>query len=169
MQKINQSTEARHIPVWFRNGKVILDPDSPLRRVLLVGNGSLFDNGIFDLLKYRPNLTITHTRHQDDISTVKEVIRYRPDVVVLVVSRFMNSEYIVDRLMLVNTFKLRLIVLSLDSIEIEIYERGDSQDEIKSTSIPIRNMDDFLLSISKSLEDAATFHYQPGTSAGREH
>jgi hypothetical protein len=160
MRKINRATAASSrpfelgaVPVWQKDAKENLASASQIRQVLLLGNGSLFDDGMIDLLKDQPNLRITHSRYRDDVSIVKDVVRYRPNVVVLILSRFMDPEYIVGRLLSVEAFHLRLVLLSLEKIEIEIYERGDTENEIKSTKINALKVDDFLLAVHPNRDD----------------
>jgi hypothetical protein len=160
MGKTNRSAEAGSrpfesgsVPAWLRDGKLNHYSASRTRQVLMVGNGSLFDEGLIDLLKNRPNLRVTHAHYRDEVSIVEAVVRHQPDVVVLILSRFMDPEYIVGRLLSVEAFHLRLVLLSLETIEIEIYERGDTENEIKSTKITALKADDFLLAVHPSQDD----------------
>lgn len=166
MEKMNSSvndahmiSEPGHVHTFLRDGKSDPYPVSPKRQALLVGNETLFENGVNDLLHYRANMSVTHVQYQDDSSILRDVVRHRPDVVVLILSRAMNLEYIVGLLMSVQQIsRLRLVLLSLDTIEIEIYERGEGTDDVKSTNIMAANVDDFLRAVNKNWSETSYSH-----------
>jgi hypothetical protein len=107
-----------------------------------------------ELLSYQSGLSIKHAKYRDDFSILKDVVEHKPDVVVLISSPTMNLDYIVGILMSVQVAHLRLIILSLNTIKIEIYERGNAVDEIRSTNLSTLNVDDFLLALYATGSDA---------------
>ena len=154
MSKINRPAddlqwafESGYIPALFGDGKMKLYSAARARQVLLIGSGSLFDNGVMELLSYQPGLSIKHAKYRDDFSILKDVVEHKPDVVVLISSPAMNLDYIVGILMSVQVAHLRLVILSLETIKIEIYEKGSALDEIRSTNVSTLNVDDFLLAL----------------------
>lgn len=155
MRKTNRSSEAVSWP--FESGgqkaaKRNLASASPVRQVLLLGNGSLFDEGLIDLLKNRPNLRVTHAHYWDEVSMVEAVVRHQPEVVVLILSKFMNPKNIVGRLRSAAAFHLQLVLLSLETIEIQIYEWGGTEAEVKSTKLTALKVEDFLVAINPTRE-----------------
>ncbi len=63
-------------------------------RMLIVGNGSLFDEGLERLLSGRPGLEISRTTYTDDTAFLYEFLRQLPEVVIL----FEGSPLTVSRL-----------------------------------------------------------------------
>lgn len=83
---------------------------------------------------------------------VEAVVRHQPEVVVLILSKFMNPKNIVGRLMSAAAFRLQLVLLSLETIEIQIYEWGGTEAEVKSTKLTALKVEDFLEAINPTRE-----------------
>ncbi len=152
MSKINCSTQ--YLQWTYKSGHVpsLFGSVSQTRQVLLIGTGNAFADGIANLLSHQPGLNIRYAIYRDDVSILKNVVQNQPDVVVLLVSRSMNVKTIVSMLMSVRTTPhLRILVLSLDTSQIQIYEKGILVEGIKSTNIFPVKVNDFLLLIDKRL------------------
>jgi hypothetical protein len=91
--------ESGHIPVLFGDGNLKFNPATQKRQVLLIGDGFLYDEGIWNLLNYQPSLNTRHANYNNDASILKDVVLFQPDVVVLIASSLMNLDYIVGMLM----------------------------------------------------------------------
>lgn len=156
MNKTNFSTQNlnRHpesLSQVFVYEKIKLNSASPTRHVLLIGNENAFADGIMNLLSLQNNLVINKEFYRDEASTLRDVVLQQPDVVVLISNRSMNIEDIVD--MLMSTYRaaqLRLVIISLETVEIKIFEREGMVGGIKSTNILPAGLDDFLLIMNKN-------------------
>jgi hypothetical protein len=147
------------VPSLFGDKKIKLALPPQTRRVLVIGNGNVFDDGIMDLLGFQPDLRLIHATYLSDAFILVEVIQHRPDVMVLISSRSMNLDFIVNNLLSDQVTRLRLVILSLEMVQIQIYEKEDAHGAIKSTRIlPIR-ADDFLQVVNKGWHDMAPIQH----------
>lgn len=145
--------ESEQIPSLFKDGKYRLFSPSQTKRVLVIGDGSLFDDGIIYLLNYQPNLILTHAKYQDDVSILHAVEQNQADILILAWVGPMNLKYILGMLMSVQTSaQIRLVVLRLETNQIEIYERDNSTNVINTKHITVVKAEDFLFALSNKLE-----------------
>ena len=125
-------------------------------QVFLIGSGNAFADGIVNLLRFQSNLSVRHAIYQDDAAILHEVMQNKPDVLVLILSGAMKLETIVPMLMAISDLVyLRLVVMSLDTPQIRVYEMGTSVHELKSTYITPAKLDDFLLVLDKNWQPLA--------------
>lgn len=166
MNKIYRSTQNfnwkpgfRHLSTSSGTGKKKINPFPRPRQVLLIGNGNAFAEGIMNFLNHQLNLQAWFEEYQDDISILRKVARYQPDVVALVTSHAMNLETILGLLMSIHaSTHLRLILLSLESNKVEIYETESTVKTVKSININLRDVDDFLTIIDKGWNVISGYH-----------
>lgn len=95
-----------------------------MRRVLIVGNGSLFDEGLSHLLLERASLEVTRITFKSAADFLQHFLRLRPEVVVL----FQGGPLGVSRVfeLLKDTpdiAALRLITVMAESSTVELYQR----------------------------------------------
>ena len=152
-ENFEPNLDSASLSALFGLGKMKFMPGSRASRVLLVGNGDAFSDGVAVLLARRSDLFIKQTVYLDNLSILKDVMQSQPDVVVLITSRAMNIEVILGMLMSTQTVSnLRLVILSLNSSAIEIYQANDTLREVKSANIIPTRVDDFLELINKGAD-----------------
>jgi hypothetical protein len=96
----------------------------PVNRVLIVGNGSLFDEGLKSLLLNRTRLEVSSTTYIDESVFLQQFLDERPEVIVL----FEGSPLTVSRILeLVRDIPdlaiLRIITVLANTSAVELYER----------------------------------------------
>jgi hypothetical protein len=164
MSKTNRTTQFLdlHLGSNFHSAmlgyeKAPLISTSKKQQVLVIGNNNAFADGIIHLLRHQSNLNTSYAKYLDEVCMLRDVTQDRPDVVVLVLSRAMNLEIIVGLLMSTRALAhLRLIILSMDTNKIEIYEMENTANEVKSTNINMVEVNDFLAAINKNWKGIAT-------------
>ena len=104
----------------------MLDSNST-QRVLIVGNGSLFDHGIANMLTYEPNLLVLHAIYSDEIPFPNVIKRAQPDVILLCESDGLDTEEILTSVSTEpSLLGMWIIVINLNNLEIDAYERSGS-------------------------------------------
>ena len=91
-------------------------------RVFIVGDGSLFDEGITHLLTHGTNLLVSHATYSDDLAFLNIIESDRPDVILVNESGSLGTKRILD-LVLPHpiVMGLRIVVVRLRNNEIDVY------------------------------------------------
>ena len=101
-------------------------PDSNLtqKRVVIVGDGSLFDVGITKLLTQRTNLLVSHTIFFDDIAFLNAIKRDQPNMILMCESVSLEPEDVIASISIDPiVIGLCIFVVRLSSPIIDVYER----------------------------------------------
>jgi len=101
-------------------------PDSNLtqQRVVIVGEGSLFDDGITQLLTQRTNLLISHTIFSDKVAFLNIIKRDQPNVILMCESDALDTEQVIDSISIDPiVIGLCIFVVHLGNSVIDVYER----------------------------------------------
>ncbi len=96
----------------------------PVNRVLIVGDGSLFDEGLNSLLLNRTCLEVSRITYVDESIFLEQFLYERPEVIVL----FEGSPLTVNRILelvkdIPDLAALRIITVLADTSAVELYER----------------------------------------------
>ena len=101
------------------------------QRVFIVGDGSLFDEGIMQLLTHGTNLFVSHTIYSDDLTFLNINEWDRPDVILINepgslnverILKFISSHPIVKELLII---VVRLWNSVIDIYEMSIFDAGN--------------------------------------------
>lgn len=101
----------------------MLYPNLPTRRICIVGDASLFDEGLSHLLNFETSLQISGSEYNDDDSFLEDIIQSQPDVIVLTDSEAINAKHI--RELLFSTLSLTalyVIIIRLSNNIVDVYE-----------------------------------------------
>lgn len=99
-------------------------------RVLIVSNKGLMGAGLQRLLAVEPSLVVTNCLPGSEASLISAIWRFLPDIVVLVSTEAVSPARILD--LLPDYGRLRIILVSLTSNTIEVYNRQQIQVENES-------------------------------------
>lgn len=132
-------------------------PDSylPQQRVVIVGDGSLFDDGLTKLLAQRTNLLISHTIFSDQVAFLNIIKRDQPSVILMCESHWLGTEQVIDSILIDPVLiGLCIFVVHLGNPMIDIYERstlkaGRLSD--RPRSIIVRTTNDFIDILSENI------------------
>jgi hypothetical protein len=94
-------------------------------RVLVVGDGALFESGVTSILSQRSNALIHETEYIDDLALINEIESIRP----VVVMRVTESNHMVDLIFSTPALVglvLRIIMLRYYDTTIDIFDRAPS-------------------------------------------
>ena len=117
MAELTDPTEPMDTPSWSRKNK-------PRRRVLVVGFGSLLEQGVQSLLAKEPEVQVWEVKYTDDVAFVLDVLQTRPDVILFHETGALDSDRIFDLLRAVPTLEtLRVIILRSSNSDIDLYEK----------------------------------------------
>lgn len=95
----------------------------PSRRVFIVGDNSLFDEGISHLLTFETNLQISDSEYNDDSSFLENIMQNQPDVIVLTESASIDSAHILELLFSTPSLTaLYVIIIRLSNNMVDVYE-----------------------------------------------
>ena len=102
----------------------MLDSNSTPSDVLIIGEGSLFDEGITALLQRSTNLAVSHVVYSTEPALMNVVQRAAPDVILVCQSGSLNTKQIVDSIS-INPLMLGLciFVVRLSSPIVDIYQQ----------------------------------------------
>ncbi len=94
------------------------------RRVLIVGTGSLFEQGVESLLAREANVQVSEIVHAREETFIQDVLRVQPDVIVFHEMGSFNSDRIFELLKaLPEMDTLRVIILRSANAAIDLYEK----------------------------------------------
>ena len=100
-------------------------PDSnlPQPRVVIVGDGSLFDDGITQLLAEKTNLLVSHTIFSNDVAFLNTIKRDQPNVILVCESGSLDTAQVIDSISIDPIMLgLCIFVIRLSSPVIDVYE-----------------------------------------------
>jgi DNA-binding NarL/FixJ family response regulator len=93
------------------------------RRVFIVGNDSLFEEGITKLLAYGTDLSVSGMKYTDDQSLLNAVAQHRPDVIVVNESMPFDAAHILGLIFSAPTITaLYVIIIRLGSNMVDVHE-----------------------------------------------
>jgi DNA-binding NarL/FixJ family response regulator len=100
---------------------------------LIVGIGSLLEQGVESLLTQEPNVQVWNVNHEDEGTFVQDVLGARPDVILFHELGALDSDRIFDLLRALPMETVRVIILRSSSAAVDLYERrrvkaADSRD-----------------------------------------
>lgn len=94
------------------------------QRISVVGEGSLFDEGVAHLLTHKTDLLVSRAIYSDDLAFLEIIKRDRPDVMLVCESGLLDTVRI---LILVLSppivMRLRIVIVQLASNVIDVYAR----------------------------------------------
>lgn len=94
------------------------------RRVMIVGSGSLLDEGVERLLRSRESIQVSGIVYSDDTSFLQDVSDMRPDVILLNEAGPLDSLRILELLKNIPTLaSLRVVKVRTEDNTIDLYER----------------------------------------------
>ena len=94
------------------------------RRVLMVGIGSLLEEGVVSLLAQEQDVLVWNINYADEGTFVQDVLSTRPDVIVFHEAGVLDSDRIFDLLRAIPTLEtLRVIILRSSSTAMDLYEK----------------------------------------------
>ena len=96
----------------------------PSRRVLLIGDSSLLKEGVASLLMAELNLEVSDVTYTDDTTFVQDILRVRPEVVVLKETPALDLARFFQLLRDVPFEEaLRVIVVHVEDKALDVYEK----------------------------------------------
>lgn len=102
----------------------MLDSTLIQKQVFIVGDGSLFDEGLARLLTRAASLTVSHVVYSDEIAFLNSIKRHQPEAILLCESGTLDTEQILDAIstdpLLIG---LCILVVRLSDPVIDIYKR----------------------------------------------
>ena len=127
----------------------MLQSNSTQKRVFIVGNDSLFDEGVMQLLTQQTNFLVSRAKFSDDDTAfLKTIKRDCPDVVLVCESDSLDVARILDLLSLHLTMLiLFVIVIRLYNTAIDVYEKPNiiaGKMNYLSQQIMVTTIDDLL-------------------------
>jgi DNA-binding NarL/FixJ family response regulator len=91
---------------------------------MMVGIGSVLEEGVKSMLAQEPDVEVWDVEHTHVETFVEDVLRKRPDVIVFHEAGALDSDRIFDLLRAVPTPEtLRVVILRSSSTAIDLYER----------------------------------------------
>ena len=111
----------------------MLDSISIQQRIFIVGDGSLFDEGLTELVSYGTTLRVSHVVYSNEIAFLNMIKRDQPDMVLLCESSALDTEQILESISInVLMIGLCIFVVHLGNNTIDAYERLDAIAETQS-------------------------------------
>ncbi len=102
----------------------LMRKDNPSRRVLMVGIGSLLEEGVKRLLAQEQDVQVWDVTYANEDTFVQDVLRTRPDVILFHEAGALDSGRIFDLLRAIPTLEtLRVIILRSSSAAMDLYEK----------------------------------------------
>ncbi len=94
------------------------------QRVFIVGNGSLFDDGVTRLLAHKTNLSVSRVTYFNDLAFLDDFKSDLPDVILICESGSLEAAHIFDLVSSHSTVTgFRIVVIRLHNNVIDIYAR----------------------------------------------
>jgi len=95
----------------------------PSRRVFIVGDNTLFEEGITKLLAYGTDLSVTGKKYTDDPAFLDAIAQNQPDVILLNESTAFDSAHILELLLSTPLLTaLYIIIIRLSNNTVDVYE-----------------------------------------------
>jgi DNA-binding NarL/FixJ family response regulator len=107
----------------------------PSRRVSIVGDNSLFEEGIAQLLAFGADLAVSNTKYTDDPAFLDAIAQIRPDVILLNESTICDSAHILELLFSIQSFTaLSVIMVRLDNNVVDVYDVFEMPKQVTVTN-----------------------------------
>jgi DNA-binding NarL/FixJ family response regulator len=102
---------------------VMLNSNLSTKRVFIVGDGSLFEEGITHLLTLGTDILVSGAKYTNDLALLDAVSQSQPDVILLNESTYINPTHILDLLFATPSLTaLCIIIVRLGNSMIDVYE-----------------------------------------------
>ena len=95
----------------------------PFRRMLIVGNGSLFDEGLEKLLSSEHGLEVSRITYTDDAEFLQQFLRTLPEVVVLFEGGSLTVSQLFELVKDVPIPNLQVVTVLADTSTVEMYAK----------------------------------------------
>lgn len=93
------------------------------QRIFIVGDNSLFEEGITHLLTIETGLLVSNVKYTSDLSFMDMIAQNQPDVILLNESTMLDSAHILELLFSIQLLTaLCIIVVRLDNSIVDVYE-----------------------------------------------
>ena len=97
---------------------------SSQKRVVIVGEGALFDDAIVQLLRQSTDLHISHTIFSDQAAFLNVIRREQPNMVLVCDSGSLDAEQVIDSISVdPMVIGLCILVMCLRNNVVDVYER----------------------------------------------
>lgn len=118
------------------------------RRVFIVGDNSLFEEGIAQLLAFGTDLSVSNTKYTDDPAFLDTIAQNQPDVILLNESTSQNTAAILKLLFSIPSLVgLRVIIVRLSDNIVDVYEmpkQAVARNETERQQFNITNPDELM-------------------------
>ena len=134
------------------------DSISIQQRIFIVGNGSLFDEGLAKIVRFSTTLRVSHIVFSNEDVLLNLIERKQPDMILLSESGGLDIEQILEAIT-VNTLIIGLciFVVHLGNFTMDAYERPDTAVErlpFQRRTVTIRARNDLINILTRP-------HYEP--------
>ena len=139
----------------------MLNSSTPRKHLMVVGNGSLFDDGITHLLVHQTNLRVSRTKYTNTLALIKEVEHQQPNLIVLVEGEKETEHQALQAIsMAIPSAEMLVARLSLATNQVKLYEKRAFAGLSRPRNVRIVEIQDFFKAIecndySILLNDAA--------------
>ena len=136
----------------------MLELKSAQRRIFMVGDGSLFDDGLAKMVRFSTNLRVSHIVYSNELVLLNLIEHEQPNMILLSESGGLDIEQILEAIT-VNTLIIGLciFVVHLGNFTMDAYERPDTAVErvpFQRRTITIRARNDLINILTRP-------HYEP--------
>ena len=102
----------------------MLDSISTQQSIFIVGNGSLFDDGLAKIVRFSTTLRVSHIIYSNEAALLNLIKREQPDMILLTELGVLDIDQILDSIS-INTLIIGLciFVVHLGNFTIDAYER----------------------------------------------
>ena len=102
---------------------MMLQPNLHIQRVFIVGDNSLFEEGIAKLLVLGAGLSVTGRKYTDDLYFLEAVSQHKPDVILLNESMQVDSTHILNLIFSTPSLTpVYVVIVRLGSSIVDVYE-----------------------------------------------
>ena len=106
----------------------MLNPNLPARRVFIVGNNLLFEEGMAHLLTLGTGLDVSNIKYINDLAFLDMIGQGQPDVIVLNESTFIDSVHILELFSSIQLLlSLCIIIVRLGNNMVDVYKLPKNQ------------------------------------------
>jgi hypothetical protein len=93
------------------------------QHILIVGDGSIFDEGVTNLMTQGVNMPVSHVTYSDDLVFLNSIETTRPDIILVNESGPLVSERILDLISSHSMMTLLIIIIRLGNSTIDVYDQ----------------------------------------------
>ena len=106
----------------------MLNQNLPSQRIIIVGDGSMFEEGLSRLLTFNTDLQVSGSGYKDDSSFLEDFTQSQPDVIVLNASSSIDSVHMLELLYSIPLLvSLCIIIVRLGNNMVDVYEIPKNQ------------------------------------------